>query len=60
MCFPEEGLVYDYRLDDAGISNFEDDEEEGERKVRQITWIHMDSTSDSLLLIHSFTFLPVV
>lgn len=33
LCFPEEGLVYDYRLDDAGISNLEDDDEDEERKV---------------------------
>lgn len=34
MCFPEEGLVYDYRLDDAGISKLGDDtEDDKERKV---------------------------
>ena len=37
VCFPEEGVVYDYMLDDAGISNFvgghEDDQE---RKVCQL------------------------
>lgn len=33
LCFPEEGLVYDYRLDDAGISNLGDDDEDEERKV---------------------------
>lgn len=33
LCFPEEGLVYDYRLDDAGISNLEDDNEDEEGKV---------------------------
>ncbi len=27
--------MYDYRLDDAGISNFEDDDEDEERKVNQ-------------------------
>lgn len=34
LCFPEEGLVYDYRLEDAGISNLSDEEEEDKgRKV---------------------------
>jgi dynein heavy chain len=34
LCFPEEGLVYDYQLDDAGISNMGDEEEEDRgRKV---------------------------
>lgn len=33
--FPEEGLVYDYHLDDAGISRFDEEEEGKERKVRE-------------------------
>ncbi|XP_040015424.1 dynein heavy chain 1, axonemal [Xiphias gladius] len=39
LCFPEEGLVYDYRLDDAGISNFEDDDEDEEKKVQWVSWM---------------------
>ncbi|XP_068576471.1 dynein axonemal heavy chain 1 [Cebidichthys violaceus] len=39
LYFPEEGLVYDYRLDDAGISNFEDDKEDEERKVQWVSWM---------------------
>nr|XP_019941835.1 PREDICTED: dynein heavy chain 1, axonemal [Paralichthys olivaceus] len=41
LCFPEEGQVYDYRLDDAGISKFEDDDEEDEeeRKVQWVSWM---------------------
>ena len=36
--FPESGLVYDYRLDDAGISSpAMDEEEEEELKTRQVT-----------------------
>lgn len=35
LCFPEAALVYDYRLDDAGISNPEDDDEDVERKVNR-------------------------
>lgn len=38
LCFPEEGLVYDYRLDDAGITNMEDDYEDEERKVSKL-WL---------------------
>lgn len=30
MPFPEEGLVFDYRLEDAGISSTKDDEDEDE------------------------------
>ncbi|KAM7063036.1 dynein axonemal heavy chain 1 [Molossus nigricans] len=44
MLFPEEGLVFDYRLEDAGISNTNDEEEEEEGK--QIAWVKwMDSSS---------------
>ena len=32
MPFPEGGLVYDYRLDDGGVSKTGDDEEEEEHK----------------------------
>ncbi|XP_069004796.1 dynein axonemal heavy chain 1 [Embiotoca jacksoni] len=38
LCFPEEGTVYDYQLDDAGISNPEHDDEE-ERKVQWVKWM---------------------
>ncbi|RXN34314.1 dynein heavy chain axonemal [Labeo rohita] len=40
LCFPEEGVVYDYHLDDAGISCFDEEEEEGkERKVQWVNWM---------------------
>uniref|UniRef100_A0A3Q3IZZ6 Dynein, axonemal, heavy chain 1 n=1 Tax=Monopterus albus TaxID=43700 RepID=A0A3Q3IZZ6_MONAL len=40
LCFPEEGLVYDYRLDDAGISNLEDDDENEGKKVQWVSWMN--------------------
>ncbi|XP_051777061.1 dynein axonemal heavy chain 1 [Erpetoichthys calabaricus] len=40
LCFPEDGLVYDYRLDDARISHLsEEEEEEEERKIRWVSWM---------------------
>ncbi|KAM7402690.1 hypothetical protein PAMP_017906 [Pampus punctatissimus] len=40
LCFPEEGLVYDYKLDDAGISHLEDDDEDDkDRKVQWVSWM---------------------
>ncbi|XP_060766195.1 dynein axonemal heavy chain 1 [Neoarius graeffei] len=40
LCFPEEGLVYDYRLDDAGISQLhEDEEDENRREVQWVNWM---------------------
>uniref|UniRef100_A0A8C5QQJ6 Dynein axonemal heavy chain 1 n=1 Tax=Leptobrachium leishanense TaxID=445787 RepID=A0A8C5QQJ6_9ANUR len=40
MLFPEEGLVYDYMLDDAGISSKSDEEEEDVlQKVHWVNWM---------------------
>ncbi|XP_076985176.1 dynein axonemal heavy chain 1 isoform X7 [Tamandua tetradactyla] len=36
--FPEEGLVFDYRLEDAGISSTNDDEDE-EEEGKQVSWV---------------------
>ncbi|XP_069062696.1 dynein axonemal heavy chain 1 [Pleurodeles waltl] len=42
LLFPAEGLVYDYMLDDAGISSTaEEEDDEGEKKVSWVNW--MDS-----------------
>ncbi|KAL1764432.1 dynein heavy chain 1, axonemal [Sigmodon hispidus] len=35
--FPEEGLVYDYRLDDAGISSSTEEEEDEDEEGKQVT-----------------------
>ncbi|XP_069792874.1 dynein axonemal heavy chain 1 isoform X2 [Narcine bancroftii] len=37
LCFPEDGLVYDYQLDDAGFSSMAPEEE---TEKRQIHWVH--------------------
>ncbi|XP_004631750.1 dynein heavy chain 1, axonemal [Octodon degus] len=48
--FPGDGLVFDYRLDDTGISNMDEEEEEEEGK--QVAWVKwMDSSA-------SFTMIP--
>ncbi|XP_056381079.1 dynein axonemal heavy chain 1 isoform X2 [Hyla sarda] len=39
VLFPEEGLVYDYVLDDAGINNTEDDDDDTRRKVCWVNWM---------------------
>ncbi|XP_067287631.1 dynein axonemal heavy chain 1 isoform X1 [Pseudorasbora parva] len=39
LCFPEEGQVYDYNLDDAGISRFDEDDEGKERKIQWVSWM---------------------
>ncbi|XP_053845413.1 dynein axonemal heavy chain 1 [Vidua macroura] len=50
LLFPEEGLVYDYKLDDAGLSSTEEDlDEEVPREVHWEVWL--DATA-------KFTMLP--
>ncbi|XP_055077981.1 dynein axonemal heavy chain 1 [Periophthalmus magnuspinnatus] len=40
LCFPAAGLVYDYKLNDGGISNFEDDDDDPNKsKVQWISWM---------------------
>ena len=40
--FPEEGLVYDYVLDDAGISRQDQDEMEDEETVqKEVSSLHI-------------------
>ncbi|ELV10380.1 Dynein heavy chain 1, axonemal [Tupaia chinensis] len=49
--FPDEGLVFDYRLEDAGISSTNDEEEDDE-EGKQVAWVKwMDSSA-------SFTMVP--
>ncbi|XP_008570797.1 PREDICTED: dynein heavy chain 1, axonemal [Galeopterus variegatus] len=49
--FPEEGLVFDYRLEDAGISNT-NEEDEDEEESKQVAWVKwMDSSA-------TFTMIP--
>ncbi|XP_068109284.1 dynein axonemal heavy chain 1 [Hyperolius riggenbachi] len=44
MLLPEEGLVYDYMLDDAGISSTaEEDEEDAQKKVHWMNWMESSS-----------------
>ncbi|NWX92741.1 DYH1 protein, partial [Nothoprocta pentlandii] len=49
LLFPEEGLVYDYKLDDAGLSSAEDDlDDEIVKEVRWEKWL--DSTAQFTLV----------
>ncbi|XP_023791251.1 dynein heavy chain 1, axonemal [Cyanistes caeruleus] len=39
LLFPEEGLVYDYKLDDAGLSSTEEDDDEVPKQVHWEVWL---------------------
>ena len=39
MPFPESGLVYDYRLDDGGVSRTSEDEDEEEHKKTKASYL---------------------
>ncbi|KAM9758655.1 dynein axonemal heavy chain 1 [Menidia menidia] len=39
LCFPGEGLVYDYRVGDSGISNAENQDVQKDREVQWISWM---------------------
>ncbi|XP_058931925.1 dynein axonemal heavy chain 1 [Kogia breviceps] len=49
LLFPEEGLVFDYRLEDGGISSTTDNEDDEGKQVAWVKW--MDSSA-------SFTMMP--
>lgn len=58
--FPEEGLAYGYRFDDAGVSNLEVDDNDEERKVnRDYLWTAANIIR-SIFSIDPFIFLPVL
>ncbi|KAJ8395762.1 hypothetical protein AAFF_G00029990 [Aldrovandia affinis] len=56
--FPEEGLVYDYRLDDAGISNLEEDEEEV--KDRKVHWVSWMESAESLVITPDISYSDII
>lgn len=43
MPFPDDGLVYDYRLDDGGASKTKEDEDEEETKKTKVEGLRMST-----------------
>lgn len=43
MPFPEEGLVYDYKLDDGGVTQIaaDDDEEDDKKATKKVAYVCM-------------------
>ncbi|XP_069045720.1 dynein axonemal heavy chain 1 isoform X1 [Lepisosteus oculatus] len=59
LCFPEEGLVYDYRLDDAGISNVAEEEEE-EKSGRKVCWVSWMESSPNVVITPETSYSDII
>ncbi|XP_033612844.1 dynein heavy chain 1, axonemal isoform X2 [Fukomys damarensis] len=57
--FPGEGLVFDYRLEDTGISSTEDDEEE-EEEGKQVAWVKWMDSSASLTMVPDTSYCNII
>ncbi|XP_028841933.1 dynein heavy chain 1, axonemal isoform X2 [Denticeps clupeoides] len=55
LCFPEEGLVYDYRLDYAGIS-----EEEEKGTVKKVQWVSWMANAQSVVITPETSFSDII
>ncbi|KAL8212347.1 UNVERIFIED_CONTAM: Dynein heavy chain 1, axonemal [Gekko kuhli] len=58
LLFPDEGLIYDYQLDDVGISNIE--EEEDEDAVSEVGWVSWMDSSVEFTLVPDTSFCDVI
>ncbi|XP_054640454.1 dynein axonemal heavy chain 1 isoform X2 [Dunckerocampus dactyliophorus] len=58
LCFPEDGLVYDYRLDDAGISRWNDEEEDN--KNRQVQWVKWVNDAKNVLITPDTSYSDII
>ncbi|XP_061640432.1 dynein axonemal heavy chain 1 isoform X2 [Phyllopteryx taeniolatus] len=58
LCFPEEGLVYDYRLDDAGISRW--NEEEEDKKDRKVQWVNWVNDAKSVVITPDTSYSDII
>ncbi|XP_062843095.1 dynein axonemal heavy chain 1 [Trichomycterus rosablanca] len=58
LCFPEEGLVYDYRLDDAGISNLNEDEEDA--KASEVQWVNWMKLAEKVVITPETSYSDII
>ncbi|XP_063071051.1 dynein axonemal heavy chain 1 [Engraulis encrasicolus] len=59
LCFPKEGLVYDYQLDDAGITSMPEDEEEDKGK-RQVQWVSWMKSAHSVVITPETSYSDII
>lgn len=60
MLLPTEGLVYDYLVDDGGIFDEPNEEEEEEKTVRSISWKNWMSDFPPLVLNNETKFSDII
>ncbi|XP_046731532.1 dynein axonemal heavy chain 1 [Silurus meridionalis] len=58
LCFPDEGLVYDYRLDDAGISLLEEDDEDAKR--REVQWVNWMEYASNVVITPETSYADII
>ncbi|XP_042305771.1 dynein axonemal heavy chain 1 isoform X2 [Sceloporus undulatus] len=56
--FPEEGLVYDYKLDDAGISSVEDEDDED--VVKTVCWENWMDSATEFTMVPDSSFCDII
>nr|XP_054101684.1 dynein axonemal heavy chain 1 isoform X2 [Callithrix jacchus] len=59
LLFPEEGLVFDYRLEDAGISGTNDDEDE-EEEFKQVAWVKWMDSSEPFTMVPDTSYCNII
>ncbi|CAM5127491.1 unnamed protein product [Eretmochelys imbricata] len=58
LLFPEEGLVYDYKLDDAGLSNPEEDVDED--VVKEVGWVNWIDSAAQFTIVPDTSFCDII
>nr|XP_061814136.1 dynein axonemal heavy chain 1-like [Nerophis lumbriciformis] len=58
LCFPEEGLVYDYRLDDAGITCWTG--EEDDKKDKTVHWVNWVNDAKNVVITPETSYSDII
>ncbi|KAL0978572.1 hypothetical protein UPYG_G00172390 [Umbra pygmaea] len=60
LCFPEEGQVFDYRLDDAGISNMGDEVDVDVDLGRMVHWVSWMNSAPSVVITPETSYSDII
>ncbi|KAM7230116.1 hypothetical protein CapIbe_018833 [Capra ibex] len=59
LLFPEEGLVFDYRLEDGGISSTSDEDDE-EEEGKQVAWVKWMDSSTTFTMVPDTNYCSII